>query len=295
MSNHRDQVIRLYDTVFDRAPDPEGLKFWTGHMDNGWSLHTVSGLFITAEEFGLTYGQPDNRSFVAEMYRNVLDREGEPLGVEGWTGWLDSGAMDRASVVAGFSESQEHILQMEAAAAPAPAPAPDLERNPHLGDAFPGVTIFMPRHDDQTFAASQTGTAGDDRIVASGTGGAGIGGGYGNDTLEGADGADRLDGGDGDDVLIGGAGKDTLTGGAGDDTFVFRRYGEGDTITDFQRGDTLLMVGMGGIPYIGPTADGLGILFDKTSTAEAPSYGGVSLPGLGQADVQWVYDSMVWA
>ena len=78
-------------------------------MDNGWSLHRVAWLFITADEFALTYGQPDNRAFVAEMYRNVLDREGEPLGVEGWTRWLDTGAMDRASVASGFSES--HVLE----------------------------------------------------------------------------------------------------------------------------------------------------------------------------------------
>jgi predicted outer membrane repeat protein len=71
----------------------------------------------------------------------------------------------------------------------------------------------------------------------------------GNDTLFGGAGDDILNGGAGNDLLIGGAGRDTLTGGAGNDRFVLRR-GDGDRrlkradiITDFRKGDRLLLVG----------------------------------------------------
>ncbi len=271
MSDHRAQVTRLYDTVFDRAPDAPGLDFWVNHMNNGWTLDTVAGLFITADEFALTYGQPDNRSFVLSMYENVLDRPGEALGVEGWTRWLDTGAMDRASVVAGFSESAEHVMRMDAAAAPAPAPAP------------------QPAPD--TEAWTLRGTDGDDQLYAYGQGGNH----RGNDTLVGGAGADSLRGGYGDDRLDGGEGEDFLVGDAGNDTFVFRRHGGRDTIADYHQGDKMVLEGMVSEPYISTAEGGLGVLFNKTSTAEAPSYGGVFLPGLTWADAQWVYDSMVWA
>jgi hypothetical protein len=42
------------------------------------------------------------------LYRNVLDREGEPGGIDFWTNSLDSGLATRTDVVIAFSESLEH-------------------------------------------------------------------------------------------------------------------------------------------------------------------------------------------
>lgn len=109
------QVWRLYDAVFDRAPDATGLPFWTGQIRSGLPLDTVADLFITATEFQLTYGTPDHGRFVSEMYRNVLNREGEPPGLKHWTGLLLDGTLDRSDVVVGFSESAEHKLIVPAA------------------------------------------------------------------------------------------------------------------------------------------------------------------------------------
>jgi hypothetical protein len=52
-------------------------------------------------------GSLDDTAFVQQLYRNVLDREGEASGVEAWKGALQGG-MSRADVVLGFSESPEH-------------------------------------------------------------------------------------------------------------------------------------------------------------------------------------------
>lgn len=141
MPDYANQIVRLYDTVFDRAPDPGGLEFWTAEMTRGVSLDYLADHFAVSPEFVATYGAPGNAAFVAEMYRNVLDRDGEPGGLSFWTSMLDQGLADRGSIVVGFSESAEHVAQMAAppvpvvltpaplpepvpAPAPAPAPAP---------------------------------------------------------------------------------------------------------------------------------------------------------------------------
>lgn len=73
-------------------------------------------------------------------------------------------------------------------------------------------------------------------------------GGAGNDYLDGGDGGDDLFGGTGNDTLIGGAGNDyldggagndVLSGGAGKDVFVFTKSSGTDTITDFDKKDTV--------------------------------------------------------
>ena len=115
MSHLNDAIIRLYDTVFDRAPDAGGLAFWNGAADQGLPLRAMAGQFMVAPEFAATYGQPDNLSFVRSMYENVLDRAGEAEGVSYWTNVLNGGMADRSAVVVGFSESAEHAAKVTAA------------------------------------------------------------------------------------------------------------------------------------------------------------------------------------
>jgi Ca2+-binding RTX toxin-like protein len=70
-------------------------------------------------------------------------------------------------------------------------------------------------------------------------------GGRGADILNGGDGNDILFGGKGDDLLNGGLGNDTLTGGARNDKFVLSTNSGTDTITDFEVGKDLLVLGNG--------------------------------------------------
>ncbi len=86
------------------------------------------------------------------------------------------------------------------------------------------------------------GDAGDNRILGNG----------GADTLGGGAGNDYVSGGAGLDVISGGIGSDTLAGGVGNDQFVIDRtdaananglsYGQ-DLITDFRRGDAVVLSG----------------------------------------------------
>ena len=311
MATAREQITRLYDTVFDRAPDAPGLEFWTGHMANGWSLPFISGLFITAPEFALTYGQPDNASFVREMYSNVLDREGEALGVQGWTAWLDGGSMSRADVVAGFSESPEHILQMRAnfAAAndmttlpetkPGPYPADQPDGRPTPKDFYPvpgvpGQALVGGEGFDQMYALGSPGAVlwgqGGNDLLAGYTGSDTLHGGPGDDALYGTDGDDALYGGPGNDVLGGGRGQDALYGGSGADTFVINAGDAGAVIHDFERWDTVRFNGVGGISQIYTGPDGV-LVFD----AMRETFVSVIMSNLGPADEAWVREAFIFA
>lgn len=111
---HQARAARLYDTVFDRAPDPGGLEFWAAALRGGEPLVAVAASFMAAPEFTAAYGTPDDGAFVATLYRNVLDREGEPGGVSFWTECLRNGFLGREQVVIGFSESPEHAAAVTA-------------------------------------------------------------------------------------------------------------------------------------------------------------------------------------
>ena len=70
----------------------------------------------------------------------------------------------------------------------------------------------------------------------------------GSDKLCGFEGNDTLDGGKGDDYLIGGLGNDILSGGIGRDRFFLTAGSGPDLITDFTKGEDLLVLG-GGLTF----------------------------------------------
>jgi Domain of unknown function (DUF4214) len=106
------QVTRLYDTVFDRAPDDAGLDFWTSYLRAGGDLDDVAEVFVASPEFQDRYGDLGSGDFVTLLYRNVLDREPDAVGAAYWTEGLTSGAFDRSDVVVAFSESSEHVAKI---------------------------------------------------------------------------------------------------------------------------------------------------------------------------------------
>ena len=298
MSHLNDQIVRLYDTVFDRAPDAGGLEFWNGATHNGLGLRDLANFFIAAPEFAATYGEPTNRGFVESLYQNVLDRPGEAEGISFWTNALDAGLADRPQIVVGFSESAEHVAQM-ASAPTNPTWPVDIPQHPgpsHMTGSDTGETL--------------TGYADHQNIIRGNGGNDTLRGGAENDTLEGGAGNDSLTGGDGDDLLVGGPGNDVLVGGPGNDTFRYQR-GEGyDRIVDFQPGDHLLFLGMtpgeARLHYIygppppgshGHTIVGYQVILREEGGGNgySPSYGSIVLDGITGADWGWVQDAFIFA
>lgn len=109
------QTYRLYQASFNRAPDAAGLSHNVNLMDEGLTIFDMASAFIQSAEFQQTYGvNVDDTAFISLLYRNVLNRDPDAAGLEGWQDALNGGS-SREQVLFGFSESGEN----KAAVAPA--------------------------------------------------------------------------------------------------------------------------------------------------------------------------------
>jgi hypothetical protein len=106
-----ERAARMYDTTLDRQGDAPGIKGWLGALNGGMSLKQMADSFTGSAEFQGKYGALDDISFVRQLYRNVLDREGEDSGVQAWHGGL-KGGLSRSDIVVGFSESNEYMVKL---------------------------------------------------------------------------------------------------------------------------------------------------------------------------------------
>ena len=82
-------------------------------MINGLSIDTLASNFLNSPEFQSVYGSLDNEQFVTLLYNNVLNRAPDAPGLAYWLAGLDGGAT-RVSVLLGFSESQEFVINTSA-------------------------------------------------------------------------------------------------------------------------------------------------------------------------------------
>ena len=106
-------ITRLYLSYLQRVPDIAGLSHWTMRHRAGVSIDRISAAFATSSEFLHTYGPLDDGQFVRTVYRNVLRREADPAGERHWTNLLTSHRRTRGSVMASFSESNEHVRRVQ--------------------------------------------------------------------------------------------------------------------------------------------------------------------------------------
>ena len=105
-----DQITRLYQAVFGRAPDAEGFAYWTGQYAAGVSLESIATSFTTSPEWASRYGSAlSNAAFVDAIYQNVLGRPGDPEGQAFWLDAINSGRLTRVQVLLAVSDSPENI------------------------------------------------------------------------------------------------------------------------------------------------------------------------------------------
>lgn len=106
------QMYRLYQATFNRKPDPAGLGFWITANENGQALLDIAGSFIDSGEFKTLYGDKVSAAtFIDKMYQNILQRAGEPAGVNWWVEQVNGGA-DRRSVLLGFADGPENKTKL---------------------------------------------------------------------------------------------------------------------------------------------------------------------------------------
>ncbi|MEM6944352.1 MAG: DUF4214 domain-containing protein [Pseudomonadota bacterium] len=100
-------LFRLYDAVFDRAPDA-GLLFWQDAMRRGLDRVEVIDAFTGSVEYAARYGADTDEAFVSLLYANVLGRAPDPAGEAYWLAQFEAG-LARADMLFYFSESTENI------------------------------------------------------------------------------------------------------------------------------------------------------------------------------------------
>ena len=104
------QVYRLYQAAFARTPDTAGLSSNIKLVDEGLTLHDLASAFAISQEFNNKYGfGTTDTVYINALYNNVLGRDADPAGLEGWQSVLSDGTQDRGGVLIGFSESGENI------------------------------------------------------------------------------------------------------------------------------------------------------------------------------------------
>ncbi|WP_313171508.1 DUF4214 domain-containing protein [Massilia oculi] len=99
-------LIRMYDALYDRRPDLDGLNYWIMRSEAGASLADIADSFIAADE---ATGGLDDAAFVAQLYRTALERQGTALELSEWNALLANGHVDRGDVLLALVESAEMV------------------------------------------------------------------------------------------------------------------------------------------------------------------------------------------
>ena len=105
-----EDVARLYQAAFGRAPDAPGLDSNTALITaNTLSLAALAASFAASPEFNALYGQPDASGFARQLYLNVLHRNPDAAGQQLWVNYIN--ATSRGDALLAFSDSQENHRQ----------------------------------------------------------------------------------------------------------------------------------------------------------------------------------------
>ncbi|WP_256081313.1 DUF4214 domain-containing protein [Massilia sp. YIM B04103] len=92
----RTQVIRMYLTVFGRAPERRGIDFWLPHVQNGLTLEAMAEGFLDSEEAQLAWLYPSTgltpeqykQQLVTRVYGMMLSRAPSAAELATWMGKL---------------------------------------------------------------------------------------------------------------------------------------------------------------------------------------------------------------
>lgn len=83
------EVDALFATYLHRAADPAGRTHWISELSAGLSETDAALQFITSPEYNHLH--PDDSSFVAALYNDVLGRAADASGLDHWVGAAQNG------------------------------------------------------------------------------------------------------------------------------------------------------------------------------------------------------------
>lgn len=99
-------LIRMYDALYDRRPDLDGLNYWLDRSQEGAALADIADAFVDAAE---TTDKLGDSAFVAQLYRQALEREATATELTDWSALLGQGRVDRGDVLLALAESAEMV------------------------------------------------------------------------------------------------------------------------------------------------------------------------------------------
>jgi len=149
LSGIEGQVYRAFQAVFDRDPDLGGFNAFVQEIRLGnLNQESVIAEFVSSTEFQNTFGSLNNRDFIAQLFRNVFDREGSETDINAFTATLDAGRT-RADVVLEFANSPEFVQTTTVGSS---AFATNVVFNPIEGEVFRVYQAMLGREpDDEGF------------------------------------------------------------------------------------------------------------------------------------------------
>jgi uncharacterized delta-60 repeat protein len=88
LTPHQQYVIAVYQDVLGRAPDPDGLAYWSQQLDSGAAISNVAQAIVHSDEYYANFViKPD--------YLRLFARSADPAGIAYWTGKMDTGTTDQ--------------------------------------------------------------------------------------------------------------------------------------------------------------------------------------------------------
>jgi hypothetical protein len=98
-----DQVEALYIGYFGRAGEPDGVNYWVGQLNQGYSFAEMAASFAVQAETLAQYPYLSNpelnpSDFITSVYQNLFGRGPDPEGLSYWADQLNDRAGDPAAV-----------------------------------------------------------------------------------------------------------------------------------------------------------------------------------------------------
>jgi hypothetical protein len=82
-------VSGYYESTLGRPADDEGLRYWIGEIAAGTTPAEVASHFYGSAEYFRASG--DSRAWVTDLYREIVRREPDEVGLAHWSGEADDG------------------------------------------------------------------------------------------------------------------------------------------------------------------------------------------------------------
>ena len=98
-------IDSYYLATLGRAADPTGKQNWLDAIAGGMTPAEVAARIYASSEYFVNSGGT-NRGWIADLYRQILEREADPGGLDAWTALADDGT-PRSTIALRFYQSYE--------------------------------------------------------------------------------------------------------------------------------------------------------------------------------------------